>query len=251
VDRSLWRFPKGIGHPERIQLRRGITDVLDAILGPNPHLHYYQGFHEICAVFMLTCGGRSGLELLRILCRCDQPACSLFLRACITPPGVDVVVMLSLYGSARSEIIRQWLSQYIRRLRKQIACVQIRHSLRHTHTLQLHPPPAVRRCHIRDYLEPTLACSIAHCEIVYGVLFHADPTLYVSDLLVSTSAPCCFTLYVPDSLVDTSYCPQPLTFLTRPLTYPHWNATRPGASWLTHRHTFGTHKSSRTHARDA
>lgn len=42
VDRSLWRFPKGIRHHERVQLRRGITDVLDAILGPNPHLHYYQ-----------------------------------------------------------------------------------------------------------------------------------------------------------------------------------------------------------------
>jgi len=97
VDRSLWRFPKGIGHPERIQLRRGITDVLDAILGPNPHLHYYQGFHEICAVFMLTCGGRSGLELLRILCRCDQPACSL--SFCVLSPPLLVLMSLPCYIS--------------------------------------------------------------------------------------------------------------------------------------------------------
>eukprot|EP00038_Savillea_parva_P011567 m.198439 g.198439 ORF g.198439 m.198439 type:complete len:412 (+) comp20448_c0_seq1:23-1258(+) len=70
VNRSFFRFPKGIKQAERVQLRKSITDFLDAILGGSPELHYYQGFHEICAVLMLTCGRRRGLQLGRILVHC-------------------------------------------------------------------------------------------------------------------------------------------------------------------------------------
>ena len=63
-------------------------------------------------------------------------------------------------------------------------------------------PRARNRCHIRDYLEPTLACSIAHCEIVYAVLHRTDPLLYAhlvaADLLPHFSVSWILTWFTHD-----------------------------------------------------
>eukprot|EP00041_Stephanoeca_diplocostata_P016400 m.322742 g.322742 ORF g.322742 m.322742 type:complete len:285 (+) comp20357_c0_seq10:291-1145(+) len=70
VNRSFWRFPKGIRSFERSQLRSRISKIIDKILASDPHLHYYQGFHEICSVLMLTCGDTVAHALASVLCHC-------------------------------------------------------------------------------------------------------------------------------------------------------------------------------------
>lgn len=54
VNRSFWRFPKGIRSAYRLELRRRITLIINAIFTMTPELNYYQGFHEICSVLMLN-----------------------------------------------------------------------------------------------------------------------------------------------------------------------------------------------------
>lgn len=67
VNRSFWRFPKGIRSTYRLELRRRITLIINAIFTMNPELNYYQGFHEICSVLMLNTNDTIAFGLASIL----------------------------------------------------------------------------------------------------------------------------------------------------------------------------------------
>lgn len=70
VHRSFWRFPPDITMATRLQLRGKLTSILTAVLASNPERHYYQGFHEICAVVMLNTDARLALGLVTRLSNC-------------------------------------------------------------------------------------------------------------------------------------------------------------------------------------
>ena len=71
VNRSFWRFPdgNGIAAPKKLSLRKRLTKVMSAILSSDDALHYYQGFHEICAVVMLNTDAHLALGLVSRITR--------------------------------------------------------------------------------------------------------------------------------------------------------------------------------------
>jgi len=58
VHRSVRRFPPGLGDKQRGVVERQIVKIIVTVLCQNPHLHYYQGFNDVCAVFHFV-GGES------------------------------------------------------------------------------------------------------------------------------------------------------------------------------------------------
>ena len=56
VERSLWNIQHADGWEElyRERRRKSLTDVMMAILCRNPHLYYYQGYHDLISVFLLV-----------------------------------------------------------------------------------------------------------------------------------------------------------------------------------------------------
>ncbi|KAI8391521.1 rab-GTPase-TBC domain-containing protein [Radiomyces spectabilis] len=53
TPRSLNTFPQGVSEERRNQLQQELNRVIVRVLRSHPNLHYYQGFHDICAVFLL------------------------------------------------------------------------------------------------------------------------------------------------------------------------------------------------------
>eukprot|EP00033_Pygsuia_biforma_P001717 GCRY01001923.1.p1 GENE.GCRY01001923.1~~GCRY01001923.1.p1 ORF type:complete len:356 (+),score=44.10 GCRY01001923.1:118-1185(+) len=60
VERSLWKFTPSLKHAARCAKRRSLARIIHGILADNPDLSYFQGFHDICTVFLLVCGERVG-----------------------------------------------------------------------------------------------------------------------------------------------------------------------------------------------
>ncbi|CAH0477296.1 unnamed protein product [Peronospora belbahrii] len=58
VDRSLWHYDilQGIQESERQDKRRALTQLILGVLDANNELHYFQGYHDIVSVFLLTLG---------------------------------------------------------------------------------------------------------------------------------------------------------------------------------------------------
>jgi len=65
VDRSLWQVVTN--DTERLTKRMELNRIINAVLCQERSLHYYQGYHDIAAVFLLTCGERIAYALLRRL----------------------------------------------------------------------------------------------------------------------------------------------------------------------------------------
>eukprot|EP01137_Pigoraptor_chileana_P004552 Opistho-2@46346 len=68
VDRSLFRYPKGIRESERRSLRIKLDRIMNGIICTYPHLHYYQGFHDICSVLLIVAGEAAAFAMLEVLC---------------------------------------------------------------------------------------------------------------------------------------------------------------------------------------
>ena len=60
VIRSLYTFEqcKAYSDRERQKKRAVLSALLSKIFAENPDLHYYQGFHDVCTVHLLVCGGK-------------------------------------------------------------------------------------------------------------------------------------------------------------------------------------------------
>ena len=57
VNRSLKRFPPGIGEEERPLLQDQLTRLIIRVIIKHPELHYYQGYHDVAITFLLVVGG--------------------------------------------------------------------------------------------------------------------------------------------------------------------------------------------------
>ena len=53
VARSLWRLPPGMKATQRPEMRRQLSAIIDALLCSDPTLCYFQGLHDIAAVFLV------------------------------------------------------------------------------------------------------------------------------------------------------------------------------------------------------
>lgn len=58
VERSLWHYDvlQGIKESERRVKRRALTQLILSVLDANDELFYFQGYHDIVSVFLLTLG---------------------------------------------------------------------------------------------------------------------------------------------------------------------------------------------------
>lgn len=56
---------RGIRESERRVKRRALTQVINAALNANPELHYYQGYHDVCSVFLLALGDQRAFEIVQ------------------------------------------------------------------------------------------------------------------------------------------------------------------------------------------
>ena len=56
IERSLWNHKenKDWMEPVRDKRRKALSDIIVAVLCRNRSLHYYQGYHDVCSVFLLV-----------------------------------------------------------------------------------------------------------------------------------------------------------------------------------------------------
>jgi len=67
VNRSLKRFPPGIGESERPALQEQLTRLIVRVIIRHPHLHYYQGYHDVAITFLLVVGEELGYQIMERL----------------------------------------------------------------------------------------------------------------------------------------------------------------------------------------
>lgn len=64
VDRSMWKFTRNIDENERLDKRKKLSRVVNSCLLDDPKLHYFQGFHDVATIVLLTCGEDVALKCL-------------------------------------------------------------------------------------------------------------------------------------------------------------------------------------------
>jgi len=67
VNRSLKRFPPGIGEEERPLLQDQLTRLIVRVISKHSHLHYYQGYHDVAITFLLVVGEELGYQIVERL----------------------------------------------------------------------------------------------------------------------------------------------------------------------------------------
>eukprot|EP00088_Acartia_fossae_P012925 TRINITY_DN16690_c0_g1_i1.p1 TRINITY_DN16690_c0_g1~~TRINITY_DN16690_c0_g1_i1.p1 ORF type:complete len:438 (+),score=101.54 TRINITY_DN16690_c0_g1_i1:49-1362(+) len=67
VNRSLKRFPPCIGEEERPLLQEQLTRLIIRVIITHPHLHYYQGYHDVAITFLLVVGEHLGYHIVERL----------------------------------------------------------------------------------------------------------------------------------------------------------------------------------------
>jgi len=67
VNRSLKRFPPGIGEEERPLLQDQLTRLIIRVIIKHPELHYYQGYHDVAITFLLVVGEELGFQIVEQL----------------------------------------------------------------------------------------------------------------------------------------------------------------------------------------
>lgn len=70
VERSMCHFDAtvSVSSEEREKLRRELLDILRKACKPS-NIHYYQGFHDVVSVVMLTCGVKTGQDIAERLAK--------------------------------------------------------------------------------------------------------------------------------------------------------------------------------------
>jgi hypothetical protein len=71
VNRSLHHFDvtQGLSEAQRAVSRQSLQRIITGVIGSNRELHYIQGFHDVCSVFLLVCGEDLGYKLVERLTR--------------------------------------------------------------------------------------------------------------------------------------------------------------------------------------
>ncbi|KAI8079831.1 rab-GTPase-TBC domain-containing protein [Halteromyces radiatus] len=64
VARSLGTYPKGLSEKKKKKLQKELNHVIVQVLRKYPKLHYYQGFHDVCTVFLLLFESQEGASQL-------------------------------------------------------------------------------------------------------------------------------------------------------------------------------------------
>ncbi|KAG2206569.1 hypothetical protein INT47_008586 [Mucor saturninus] len=64
VVRSFNSYPKNVGPEDKAKLEGQLDRVITHVLRAYPSLHYYQGFHDICSVFILLFGEKYACKLM-------------------------------------------------------------------------------------------------------------------------------------------------------------------------------------------
>jgi len=88
IDRSLYHFDvdKKMSEAERGFAKQSLSTLINSIFKENPELHYIQGFHDICTVFLRVCGKDMSQQLTEHLSKRH-------IRDSLRP-NLDVVVAL-------------------------------------------------------------------------------------------------------------------------------------------------------------
>lgn len=67
VDRSFVFYPTNLDTEKRMLLQQDLRDLIVCVLRRNPHLSYYQGYHDVAQVILLIFGSDASAEILEML----------------------------------------------------------------------------------------------------------------------------------------------------------------------------------------
>lgn len=63
VDRSFVTYPRGISPSEKKSRQAELLNLITYVLRRNPPLSYYQGYHDVCSIFLLVLGAKKAAQL--------------------------------------------------------------------------------------------------------------------------------------------------------------------------------------------
>eukprot|EP01080_Neovahlkampfia_damariscottae_P006523 gene6523-10531_t len=67
VDRSMWKFIRN-DSPEEAEFKRNqLRNIMNNVMIDNEDLYYFQGFHDICTIFLFVCGEDVALACIKKL----------------------------------------------------------------------------------------------------------------------------------------------------------------------------------------
>lgn len=87
VRRTLGRFPPRLPLVRRSAVQRALVRLIVAVLSCRPHLHYYQGFHDVALTVLLVFSGRASPTCRRLLTSLTVSRLRPFLAPTMQPSG--------------------------------------------------------------------------------------------------------------------------------------------------------------------
>ena len=67
VERSMWKFIRNDTEEEAEFKRNQLRNIMNNVMIDNPDLYYFQGFHDICTIFLVVCGEKIALACVKKL----------------------------------------------------------------------------------------------------------------------------------------------------------------------------------------
>lgn len=104
VRRTLGRFPPRLPLVRRSAVQRALVRLIVAVLSCRPHLHYYQGFHDVALTVLLVFSGRASPTCRRLLTNLSVSRLRPFLAPTMQPSGDLLTYMTVLIEVEDSEL---------------------------------------------------------------------------------------------------------------------------------------------------
>lgn len=96
---------------KRDQLRETLSDVINGVLAAHPRLRYYQGFHDVCSVFMLIADENLAFCLAE---RCASCHLRDFMQPSLKNAVGHLELVMCLLSSTDGELYHQLTSLVIK-----------------------------------------------------------------------------------------------------------------------------------------
>ncbi|KAI9789193.1 MAG: hypothetical protein M1816_006327 [Peltula sp. TS41687] len=103
VDRSFVYYPANLPSKELDKRKEQLSDVINQVLRHYPFLHYFQGFHDICQVFLLVLGPQLATSCVTRLCLTRIRD---FMLSSLTPALVHLHLLPDILQAEDGELCR-------------------------------------------------------------------------------------------------------------------------------------------------
>jgi TBC1 domain family member 20 len=85
VERSMWKFIRNDTTEEAEFKRNQLRNIMNSVMNHDPSLYYFQGFHDICTIFLFVCGEKIALA-------CVKKLTILHLKDSMSKPALDPII---------------------------------------------------------------------------------------------------------------------------------------------------------------